>query len=105
MYRDQDLKLGILNLVSNTMFNINKIRAHLKMLEFQQLKLTRYLAETEASSIPTKEAKIQDIQRCLKRVNEGIDLWQGKLAAIEAAPPRAESRPALTDGPDRPLIG
>lgn len=65
-----------------SMFNINKIRAHIKMLEFQELKLQRYLTETEASSIPTREEKIRDIQRSLKRVQDGLALWRTKEEAI-----------------------
>jgi hypothetical protein len=61
-----------------SMFNINKIRAHIKMLEFQEIKLVKYLAETEASSLPTREEKIRDIQRSLKRVQDGLTLWRSK---------------------------
>lgn len=69
-----------------SMFNINKIRAHIKMLEFQELKLERYLAETENSSLPTKDEKIRDINRSLKRVKDGLAHWRGKAEAIEQMP-------------------
>lgn len=69
-----------------SMFNINKIRAHIKMLEFQEIKLVKYLAETEASSLPTREEKIRDIQRSLKRVQDGLVLWRSKEEMIVSLP-------------------
>lgn len=86
------------------MYKLNKIQGHIKMLEFQQLKLTRYLSEAKAMDIPD-EARIKDIERALKRVNDNINMWKEKLSAFENAPPREPSRPAVNDGPDRPLIG
>lgn len=74
------------------------------MLELQELKLSRYLTEAQAQAKPD-ENRIKDIQRAHKRVSEQIDLWRGKLAAFENQPPREPSRPAVNDGPDRPLIG
>ncbi len=69
-----------------SMFNINKIRAHIKMLEFQELKLERYLTETENSSLPTREEKIRDINRSLKRVRDGLAHWRSKEQAIADLP-------------------
>ena len=75
------------------------------MLEFQQLKLTRYLAETERDN-PTNLTRLKDINRALKRVTDNINLWKSKIAAFEVAPPRPESRPAVgDDDPTKPLIG
>jgi hypothetical protein len=68
------------------MFNINKIRAHIKMLEFQEIKLIRYLAEVDASAMPTREEKMNDINRSLKRVQDGLVLWRGKASTIENLP-------------------
>jgi len=83
------------------MHKLNKIRAHIKMLEFQELKLTRYLAEANSQDLK----RVQDIRRALTRVQHNIELWQTKLTAFETAVPRPVSRPAVNDGPDRPLIG
>lgn len=69
-----------------SMFNINKIRAHIKMLEFQEIKLIRYLAEVDASTMPIREEKMRDINRSLKRVQDGLVLWRGKASAIENLP-------------------
>ena len=87
------------------MYKLNKIRAHVKMLEFQELKLTRYLAEESAAPVP-REDKIKDINRALKRVTDNIALWKNKLGAFDQAnlEPKPDSRPAINDGPDRPLI-
>lgn len=86
------------------MYKLNKIRGHIKMQEFQQLKLTRYLNEAKSMDIPD-EVRIKDIERALRRVTDNINMWKEKLAAFENAPPRDQSRPAINDGPDRPLIG
>jgi hypothetical protein len=96
---------GILALVSMTMFNLNKIRGHIKMLEFEKLKLTRYQEEATRMDVrnPKREA---DIERALRRVQGGIDMWTQKLEAITAAPPRPTDRPAIgSDDPNRPLVG
>ena len=86
------------------MYKVNKIQGHIKMQELQQLKLTRYLNEANAMEVPDT-ARIKDIERALRRVTENINMWKEKLKAFENAPPREPSRPAITDGPDRPLIG
>lgn len=86
------------------MYKLNKIQGHIKMQELQQLKLTRYLNEANAMEVPDT-ARIKDIERALRRVTENINMWKEKLKAFENAPPREPSRPAITDGPDRPLIG
>ena len=87
------------------MFNLNKIRGHIKMLEFEQLKLTRY--QDEATRIEPRNPKREaDIDRALRRVNGAIEQWTKKLEAITAAPPRPPDRPAVgSDDPSRPLIG
>jgi hypothetical protein len=88
-----------------TMFNLNKIRGHIKMLEFEQLKLTRYLDEAQRMDVrnPKREA---DIERSLRRVTAGVTMWTSKLEAITQAPARPPDRPAIgSDDPNRPLIG
>lgn len=92
--------------LNTAMFKLNKIRAHIKMLELQELKLSRYLTQEQAKDKPD-DARIKDITRAHKRVTEQIDLWRGKLEAFEtqAQQPREPSRPSVIDGPDRPLIG
>jgi hypothetical protein len=88
-----------------TMFNLNKIRGHIKMLEFEHLKLTRYQAEAVRMTDrnPKREA---DIERALRRVQGGIDMWTAKLEAITQAPPRPADRPPIgSDDPNRPLVG
>lgn len=67
------------------MYNINKIRAHIKMLEFQEIKLSRYLREQESLEV-RNIAKIADIKRAHKRVTDNISLWKNKLEHIEQLP-------------------
>lgn len=86
------------------MFKLNKIRGHIKMQEFQKLKLERFLAEENALPVPNP-TRLKDIGRALHRVTENIKMWEGKLSAFENATPKDPSRPATNDGPDRPLIG
>lgn len=88
-----------------SMFNLNKIRGHIKVLEFQKRKLELYLAEVQRT-FPDDLKRIQDIERSLRRVTEGLDTWTNKLAQFEAAPPRPADRPSVLDSdPNRPLIG
>ena len=88
-----------------SMFNLNKIRGHIKMLELEQLKLTRYADEATRFEVRNTKRE-EDIQRALRRVTENIALWKGKLAAIENAPPRQPERQAVGhDDPTKPLIG
>jgi hypothetical protein len=87
------------------MFNLNKIRGHIKMLEFEKLKLTRYQEEAERMDTrnPKREA---DIERALRRVQGGIDMWTNKLEAVTNAPARPADRGAIgSDDPNRPLVG
>lgn len=86
------------------MYKLNKIRAHIKMQEFQELKLTRFLAEENAMDVPNP-SRLKDIERALHRVQENIKMWREKLETFENMSPRDSSRPATNDGPDRPLIG
>ena len=86
------------------MYNLNKIRAHIKRQEFQKLKLSRYLDEAKAHPVPDP-GRIKDIERALHRAVEQINALESKIAAFENAPPREPSRPAINDGPDQPLIG
>lgn len=86
------------------MFNLNKIQGHIKMQEFQQLKLSRYLAEEQAQPVPRPQ-RVKDIERALHRVTENINMWKAKLEAISKAPPRPLERPSIHSGPDVPLIG
>lgn len=90
--------------LNTSMYKLNKIRGHIKMLEFQELKLTRYLAEENAKP-KVDPARVQDITRALHRVTEGIKMWKHKISAFEEAPPRPPERPAINSGPDVPLIG
>jgi hypothetical protein len=87
------------------MYNLNKIRGHIKMLEFEKLKLTRY--QDEAGRLEPRNPKREaDIDRALRRVQGGLDMWTNKLEAITNAPPRTPDRPAIgSDDPSRPLIG
>jgi hypothetical protein len=105
MYSNQICLKQNLDRVSMTMFNLNKIRGHIKMLEFEQLKLTRY--QDEATRIEPRNPKREaDIERALRRVNGAIDLWTKKLEAITAAPARPAERKAVGhDDPNKPLIG
>lgn len=86
------------------MYKLNKIRGHIKMQEFQELKLIRFLAEENAMDVPNPN-RLKDIERALRRVQENIKMWREKLATFENMEPRPPSRPAVNDGPDRPLIG
>lgn len=73
------------------------------MLEFQELKLSRYLKEEE-TKIPQNDAKIRDITRAHKRVTENITMWNEKLKNIQEMPAKTPSRGSVIDGPDRPFI-
>jgi hypothetical protein len=87
------------------MFNLNKIRAHIKMQELQQLKLSRYLAEEQAQPVPRPQ-RVKDIERAHRRVTDNITMWNDKLDAVSKAPPRPPERPATgSDDPNKPLIG
>jgi chromosome segregation ATPase len=87
------------------MFQLNKIRAHIKMLAFEQKKLEMYLAETHKNE-PTNTKRIADIERSLRRVTKNIEAYQTKISRFEEAPPRPASRPAIgDDDPNKPLIG
>jgi len=87
------------------MFKLNKIRAHIKMLELQELKLSRYLTEAKSYDFPDSN-RIKDINRALKRVQDNIAMWNEKLKSFEVAPPREPTRPSMLDNdPDLPLIG
>jgi hypothetical protein len=86
------------------MYKLNKIRGHIKMLELQELKLTRYLAEENSREV-VNPSRVQDITRALKRVTENINMWREKISAFEVAPPRPPERPPIISGPDVPWIG
>ena len=102
--RSRSINAQIIELNIN-MFKLNKIRGHIKMLELQQLKLTRYLAESTNIPVPNPE-RIKDINRALKRVTDNINMWKEKLSAFEVAPPRIPTRTSvLDDDPNKPLIG
>lgn len=73
------------------------------MLELQQLKLSRYLNEEKAKVVPDPD-RISDIERAHKRVTDNINMWNEKLAAFEAQPPREVSKGSVLDGTGtRPL--
>jgi chromosome segregation ATPase len=87
------------------MFQLNKIRAHIKMLEFEQKKLQMYLDETLRDQ-PSNEKRIGDIERSLRRVTKNIEAYTTKIGRFEEAPPRPKSRGAVgDDDPTKPLIG
>ena len=87
------------------MFNLNKIHGHIKMLKFQELKLSRYLNEENARDVVNPE-RIKDITRAHKRVSDNIAMWETKLAAITNAPARPPERHAVGhDDPNKPLVG
>jgi len=86
------------------LYKLNKIRAHIKLQQLQELKLTRYL-EQENKNVFPDSVRVKDINRALKRVTENIKMWESKLEAFENAPPREPTRPAISDNPDQPLIG
>jgi chromosome segregation ATPase len=87
------------------MFQLNKIRAHIKMLEFEQKKLSMYLAEVTRDT-PDNTKRIEDISRSLRRVTKNIEAYQTKISRFEDAPPRPVSRGAIgDDDPTKPLIG
>lgn len=88
-----------------SMFQLNKIRAHIKMLAFEQTKLEMYLNEAKRDA-PDNVKRIADIERALNRVNKNMDAFNKKLGAFEEAPPRPKSRGAVgDDDPSKPLIG
>jgi len=88
------------------MHKIQKIRGHLKMLEFQQLKLERFLKEEIETPMVSSPNRKADIERALKRVNEQIALWKHKLELFENLPIKIPSRGSVLDNdPGRPLIG
>lgn len=87
------------------MFNINKIQGHIKKLRLRELKLERYLEE-ERQSVKPNDLRIVDINRALEKVNNSIEMWEGKLTAFKNAPPRPPEKKSVLDGdPYRPLIG
>ena len=86
------------------MFKLNKIHGHIKMLELEQLKLTRYLAEAELQT-PRNHKREIDIDRALRRVTANIDMWKDKLKAFEAAPAYKPPRDAIGQDKGGPLIG
>ncbi len=87
------------------MFNINKIKGHIKMLELEKLKLTRYA--DEATRFDKRDPKREaDIQRALTRVTNGIDMWTKKLGAFADAKPDAPVRNhPINQETGGPLIG
>ena len=105
MYANQIYPQQILALVSMTMFQLNKIRAHIKMLAFEQTKLEMYLNEAKRDT-PENVKRIADIERSLNRVTKNILAFETKLARFETAPARPVSREAIgSDDPSKPLIG
>ena len=105
MYANQICPKQILALVSKTMFNINKIHAHIKRLKLQELKLTRYRSEEKAQPAPRAE-RLADIERALNRCTAAIKMWESKLTAISSAPPRPKDRGSIVGNDQgRPLIG
>jgi hypothetical protein len=56
------------------MFQLNKIRAHIKMLAFEKTKLEMYLAEAHRDT-PDNVKRIADIERSLNRVTKNIQAF------------------------------
>ena len=105
MYQNQIYHTQILALVSNCMFQLNKIRAHIKMLAFEKTKLEMYLNEARRDA-PDNVKRIADIERALNRVTKNMESFENKLKSFEVAPPRPVSREAVgSDDPKKPLIG
>ena len=75
------------------------------MLQLEQLKLTRYA--DEATRFEKRDPKREaDIQRALKRVTNGIDMWTKKLGAFADAKPEAPVRNhPINQETGGPLIG
>ena len=86
------------------MFKLNKIRAHIKMLDFEKLKLDRYLEES-IKITPRDPKRESDIERALRRVNANIDMWNKKLAAFESQVKQPLPRDAIINDRGGPLIG
>lgn len=87
------------------MFNLNKISGHIKMLEFEELKLSRYAEEAEKME-RRNEKREADIQRALRRVRGSLGIYRAKLEAVTQAPARPTERPAIgSDDPLKPYIG
>ena len=86
------------------MFKLNKIAAHIKMLEFEKLKLDRYLEES-IKITPRDPKRESDIERALRRVNANIDMWNKKLKAFENQVKQPPARPAIVADRGGPLIG
>lgn len=105
MYTSQIYLEQILALVSKSMFQLNKIRAHIKMLAFEKTKLEMYLKEAHRDN-PENVKRIADIERSLNRVTKNMLAFETKLARFETAPARPVSREAIgSDDPSKPLIG
>ena len=86
------------------MYKLNKIRAHIQMLEFEQRKLNMYLNEEEAKP-KRDDQRIKDIMRALRRVTDNIGMWNAKITAFENAEPDAPPRdPIDGSGLGGPLI-
>jgi hypothetical protein len=86
------------------MYKLNKIRAHIQMLEFEQKKLNMYLNEEEAK--PRRDdQRIKDIMRALRRVTDNISMWNDKISAFEAAEPETpNNRDSISNGLGGPLV-
>ena len=105
MYLNQIYPAEILALVSKSMFQLNKIRGHIKMLAFEKTKLEMYLNEAKRDT-PDNVKRIADIERALNRITKNMEAYEKKLAAFEVAPARPISREAIGSGdPGKPLIG
>jgi hypothetical protein len=97
MYHAQDHTALNVNGLNSHMYKLNKIQGQIKMLEFEKLKLSRYL--TEAESMATRNPKREaDIARALRRVTENIDMWNRKLGAFATATQDKPSRPGPING-------
>ena len=94
-------KSELLNII---MYNLNKIRAHIKMLELEQLKLTRY-ADEATRIVKRDPQRERDIARALTRVTANITMYEAKLKAFENAVPDAPPRdPINGSGLGGPLV-
>lgn len=72
------------------MFQLNKIAAHIKLMENRRLKLTAYLSDVRASvsedwnQVSFKDRqRIEDIERQIRRMDAQIEQYSQRLAEFK----------------------